>query len=125
MEQLLDHVVVLDQGRVRLDTDVDSARASAFSVAGTTRAVAGFLTGRRTLSTHVIGGLTTATVDGVVDPGVRAEAARAGVELSPVSLQQVVAALGAASDGLAPPSAPVPAAAHDPSGHVDQRGARS
>jgi hypothetical protein len=36
-------------------------------------------------------------VEGAADERVRADAAAAGVELSPVGLQQVVAALGAAS----------------------------
>jgi ABC-2 type transport system ATP-binding protein len=97
MESLLEHVVVLDQGQVRLDCDVDDARASAYSVAGTTRSVTAFLAGRTVLSSHGIGGLTTAVVEGAADERVRADAAAAGVELSPVGLQQVVAALGAAS----------------------------
>ncbi|WP_314102596.1 hypothetical protein [uncultured Frigoribacterium sp.] len=97
MESLLEHVVVLDQGQVRLDCDVDAARASAYSVAGTTRSVTAFLEGRTVLSTHGIGGLTTATVEGAADERVRTDAVAAGVELSSVGLQQVVAALGAAS----------------------------
>jgi ABC-2 type transport system ATP-binding protein len=119
MEPLLERVVVLDRGRVRLDCDVDDARASAFAVAGTTRAVQDFLLGRRTLSTHVIGGLMTATVDGPTDDRVRADADRAGVELSSVSLQQVVAAVGSDSNpdaGTDADAALTAAVAADPEG---------
>lgn len=94
MEALLEHVVVLDEGRVRLDSDVDRARASAYQVAGTASAVDRFAAGRSLLSQHAVGGLKTAVVDGVADRTTRADAAAAGVELSGVSLQQVVAALG-------------------------------
>ena len=89
-----DLVVVLDEGRVRLDSDVDQARASAYQVAGTASAVDRFAAGRRLLSQHAVGGLKTAVVDGVADHTTRTDAAAAGVELSGVSLQQVVAALG-------------------------------
>lgn len=120
MEPLLEQVVVLDRGRVRLDCDVDEARASAFAVAGTTRAVQGFLAGRRPLSTHTIGGLMTATVDGAADAAVRADADRLGVELSRVTLQQVVAALGADAD-----PDPIDAGADTTLATTDSEGARS
>jgi ABC-2 type transport system ATP-binding protein len=94
MEALLERVVVLDEGRVRLDSDVDQARASAYQVAGTASAVDRFAVGRRLLSQHAVGVLKTAVVDGATDRTTRADAASAGVELSGVSLQQVVAALG-------------------------------
>lgn len=123
MEPLLERVVVLDHGRVRLDTDVDEARASAYSVAGTTAAVDGFTLGRRVLSSHGIGGLKTVTLDGRVDAGVRAEAAKAGVELSRVSLQQVVAALGA--DGAPASASPPPERGESDSLSTPTSGARS
>lgn len=116
MESLLERVVVLDRGRVRLNSDVDEARASAYSAAGATGAVDRFAAGRRILSSHGMGGLKSVTIDGHADAAVHAEAATAGVELSPVSLQQVVAALGAAA-------ATEPAAPGEPNASFE--GARS
>ena len=101
-ESLLEHVVVLDEGRVVLDADVETARASAWSVAGAAGAVERFVGARRVLARHALGGLASVTVEGRLDDALRREAREAGVELGSVSLQQVVAALGA---GPAEPAA--------------------
>jgi ABC-2 type transport system ATP-binding protein len=94
-ESLLEQVVVLDEGRVVLDTDVDTARASAWTAAGAASAVDRVVGSRRVLARHALGGLASVTVAGAPDDVVRREARAAGVELGSVSLQQFVAALGA------------------------------
>jgi len=94
-ESLLEQVVVLDEGRVVLDTDVDTARASAWTAAGAASAVDRVVGSRRVLARHTLGGLASVTVAGAPDDVVRREARAAGVELGSVSLQQFVAALGA------------------------------
>jgi ABC-2 type transport system ATP-binding protein len=94
-ESLLEQVVVLDEGRVVLDTDVDTARASAWTAAGAASAVDRVVGSRRVLARHTLGGLARVTVAGAPDDVVRREARAAGVELGSVSLQQFVAALGA------------------------------
>lgn len=96
-EALLEHVVVLDEGRVRLDADVDTARALAWSVAGPAGVVDRVVGTRPVLARHGLGGLASVTVEGHLDDEVRRAAAELGAEIGPVSLQQMVAALGAAS----------------------------
>ena len=90
MDRLLERVVILDRGRVVQDADVDELRGAAHQAAGSADAVAAYAEGRRVLSRHRLGGLATVVVEGQPD-----RAAAAGdVELSSVSLQELVAAYG-------------------------------
>jgi len=94
MEPLLEHVVVLDHGRVLLDTNVEAARGRALTVNGTASAVEDAVRGRRVLRSQSLGGLRSVTVEASADDV--ALTARRDVEISPVSLQDLVAAYGAA-----------------------------
>lgn len=89
VSNLLEHVVVIDDGRIIIDADADELRGSAVDVVGTRSAVDSFTTGREVLHRAGLGGLATATVAGFTDAD-RAAAQRAGLELAPVSLQQLV-----------------------------------
>lgn len=95
---LLDHVLLLDHGRLVLDTGLETARASAHTVAGRTEDVARYLAerglGQRVSREQRIGALRTATVAAPYDDDARAAAARHGVEIGAVSLQAAVAAHG-------------------------------
>jgi ABC-2 type transport system ATP-binding protein len=86
---LLEHVIVIDQGRILLDDDAESLRGSATTVVGTRAAVDSFVGGREVLHRDSLGGLASVTV-GRLDPAERREAAELGLELGPVSLQQLV-----------------------------------
>lgn len=94
MDRLLERVVILDRGRVVRHADVEELRGGSYQVAGRASAVEEFVRGRRALSTRSIGGLGTAVVDGVLGDEDRGTAARLGLEISPVSLQDLVAAYG-------------------------------
>ncbi|NLB47199.1 MAG: ABC transporter ATP-binding protein, partial [Microbacteriaceae bacterium] len=94
MDRLLERVIILDQGRVVQDADVDDLRGAAHQVAGKAAAVDGYLVGRTVLSRQQVGGLATAVVDGRLTAEDRAAAADADLDLGPVSLQQLVAAYG-------------------------------
>lgn len=89
VSNLLEHVLVIDDGRIIIDSDADALRGSATTVAGTAAAVDRFTKGREVLHREAIGGLASATV-GVLDASDRRAAAEAGLELTPVSLQQLI-----------------------------------
>jgi ABC-2 type transport system ATP-binding protein len=89
VSNLLEHVVVIDDGRIIIDADADELRGSAVDVVGARSAVEAFTAGREVLHRTALGGLATATVAGLDDAG-RAAARAAGLELAPVSLQQLV-----------------------------------
>lgn len=87
---LLEHVVVIDRGRIIMDADAEDIRGSAVTVSGTADKVDAFLAGRKVLHRETLGSLASVTVDEVLDGRERAEAVELGLELSPVSLQQLV-----------------------------------
>jgi ABC-2 type transport system ATP-binding protein len=94
---LLEHVLLLDHGRLLLAADADSMRDSALTVSGPAERVASFGRGRRVLHTETLGGFQRSVVrtDGSQD----GTAARAlGLAVEPTSLQQYVVALSRRSE---------------------------
>lgn len=93
MDRLLERVVILDQGRVVQDADVDELRGAAYQVSGTASEVAAWTAGKQVLRTHRIGGLATAIV---ADDGHNSDRREApdGLAFSAVSLQELVASYG-------------------------------
>ena len=89
VSNLLEHVIVIDEGRIIIDSDAEELRGTAVDVVGSRSAVEAFTAGREVLHTTGIGGLASATVAGL-DAAGRAAARDAGLELAPVSLQQLV-----------------------------------
>lgn len=89
VSNLLEHVIVIDEGRIIIDADADDLRGTAIDVVGSRSAVDAFTRGRDVLHTSAIGGLASVTVAGLDADG-RAQATAAGLELAPVSLQQLV-----------------------------------
>ncbi len=89
VSNLLEHVLVIDQGRIIIDADAEDVRGSATTVVGTRTAVDAFIARREVLHREGIGGLASVTV-GALSTAERQEAAAAGLELSPVSLQQLI-----------------------------------
>ncbi|WP_306233280.1 ABC transporter ATP-binding protein [Agrococcus beijingensis] len=82
---LLEHVVILDQGRVLLDADTDELHDAAITVSGRADTVDAFLAGREVLERQSLGTLATATVRNT--PGDELDAREAGLDVTPVSLQ--------------------------------------
>jgi len=100
MDQLLERVVILDQGRIVRDADVDELRGTAHQAAGRASGVEQYIDGRNVLSRFAVGGLLTVVVEGGIRDEDRACAEAADVDLSAVSLQQLVAAYGAGDSEL-------------------------
>jgi ABC-2 type transport system ATP-binding protein len=90
VSNLLEHVVLIDQGRVLIDEDAERVRGSATTVAGTRSTVDAFVAGREVIGREGIGGLASVTFMGELDPLQRREAHELGLELAPVSLQQLI-----------------------------------
>lgn len=87
---LLEHVILIDEGRILLDRDADEVRGSATSIAGPRAVVDEFVADRPVIGRETIGGLASVTVDGRLDRAERLRAAELGLELAPVSLQQLI-----------------------------------
>lgn len=86
---LLEYAVVIDDGRIAIDAPVESLTAAAATVAGTAAAVERFVAGRDVVHRAHLGGLTSATLDGVTETD-RAAAREAGLDVGPVSLQELI-----------------------------------
>ncbi len=89
---LLEHVIVIDAGRILIDENADTLRGRATTLSGMRGAVDAFAAGRDVIHREVIGGLASVTIAGL-DAGGRAAATAAGLEASPVSLQQLIVRL--------------------------------
>jgi len=99
VSDLLEHVLVIDSGKLLVDSAADELRGSAATVVGGREAVDRFVGTREVLHRDGIGGLASVTVAGL-DDAERAAARSAGLELGQVSLQQLVVRLtsGTATD---------------------------
>jgi ABC-2 type transport system ATP-binding protein len=94
---LLEHVLVIDRGRMILDESADDLRESATTLVGSRQKVEDFLGSREILHREGIGGLASVTVAGLTAEE-RQAATAAGLELAPVSLQQLVVHLTRTSE---------------------------
>ncbi len=89
VSNLLEHVIVIDEGKLIMDSPAETLRGSATTVSGVAGAVDDFTRGMAVLHRESIGGLASVTV-GSLDPAERSTAAASGLELSAVSLQQLI-----------------------------------
>jgi ABC-2 type transport system ATP-binding protein len=90
VSRLLEHVLVIDQGKVILDEEADALRERACTVVGTEAKVAEFTSGRKLLGREQIGSLVSATLLGPLTAEERQHAGRLGLEFTSVSLQQLI-----------------------------------
>ncbi len=91
---LMEEVVVLEDGVVAVQTDVDEARAACFIVRGHEAEVRTLVGDREILTERHLGTILSATVRGAVTPDDRTLAERTHLTIEAASLQEFVAALG-------------------------------
>ncbi len=89
VSNLLEHVLVIDEGRIIIDSPADELRGTVTNIVGAKSAVDTFVAGREVLHREGIGGLASVTV-GALSASDKSAAQKAGLELSPVSLQQLI-----------------------------------
>ena len=87
---LLERVLVIDEGRIVMDEETETARSRAASIVGDTAAVDAFVAGREVIHRESLGRVTSVTVLGHLTDADRAALADAGLEVGPVSLQQLI-----------------------------------
>ncbi|KQP00869.1 ABC transporter ATP-binding protein [Leifsonia sp. Leaf264] len=90
VSNLLEHVILIDEGRIILDRDAEEVRGSATTIAGARDAVEAFVIDRPVIGRETLGGLASVTIDGPLSSSERLKAAELGLELAPVSLQQLI-----------------------------------
>ena len=87
---LLEHVVMLDRGRVVLDAPADDFRGTAMTVSGPGSAVEEFVAGRPVWHRQRLGARATVTIAGPLDFAAQARARALHLSLEPLSLQQLL-----------------------------------
>ncbi|MEK3864552.1 ABC transporter ATP-binding protein [Paenibacillus sp. FSL H7-0716] len=89
VSQLLEHVIVIDNGKLIINEDAETLRGQAVTVIGATAKIEDFIDGKQVISRESFGGLLTATIFGF-NANDQAHAEKLGLEISPVSLQQLI-----------------------------------
>ncbi len=90
ISRLLEHILVIDQGRLVLDEEAEALRGRAFTVVGPAARIDTYTAGKELLARSPLGGLVSATVMGTGDASDRKHAEALGLSLAPVSLQQLI-----------------------------------
>jgi ABC-2 type transport system ATP-binding protein len=90
VSRLLEHVLVIDNGKLILNEDADALRGRACTVSGLKSAVEAFTRGKEVLERNAIGSAATATIIGALSAQDRAYAEELGLEFAPVSIQQLI-----------------------------------
>lgn len=90
MADLLEHVVMLDHGRVALDAPADEIRGTAMTVSGPAIAVEEFVAGSPVWHRQAIASRASVVVPGPFDAAAQARARALHLSLEPLSLQQLL-----------------------------------
>jgi ABC-2 type transport system ATP-binding protein len=87
---LLEHVVMLDHGRVVLDAPADDVRGTGMTVSGPATAVEEFVAGRTVWHRQRLGSRASVTIADSLDFAAQAQARALHLSLEPLSLQQLL-----------------------------------
>ena len=90
VSNLLERVLVIDRGRIIMDEETDAVRDRAANIVGDSAAVDAFVAGREVIHRESLGRVSSVTVLGALTPADRARLAAAGLDVAPVSLQQLI-----------------------------------
>ncbi|WP_171694177.1 ABC transporter ATP-binding protein [Paenibacillus germinis] len=90
VSRLLEHVLVIDNGKLIMNENADALRGRACTVSGLATAVDSFTRGKELLERTAIGAAASATFLGVLSERDRKEAETLGLEFTPVSMQQLI-----------------------------------
>jgi ABC-2 type transport system ATP-binding protein len=90
VSNLIERVLVIDRGRIVMDEDTDGVRGRATNIVGDSAAVDAFVAGREVIHRESLGRVSSVTVLGALTPADRDRLASAGLDVAPVSLQQLI-----------------------------------
>ncbi|WP_460798115.1 ABC transporter ATP-binding protein [Microbacterium sp. GXF0217] len=93
VSNLIEKVIVIDNGQILLNEDTDAVRDRAVTVIGDAEKVDAWAVGREILHREALGRVASVTVLGALTDDERAGIAASGLDLAPVSLQQLVVRL--------------------------------
>lgn len=93
VSNLIERVLVVDRGRLIMDEETDAARDRAANIVGDSAAVEAFVAGRTVIHRESLGHVSSVTVMGRLSAADREELTARGLDIAPVSLQQLIVRL--------------------------------
>lgn len=90
VSNLLEHVIVIDNGSILINENADELRDKAYTAVGSAQHVSTYTAGKRVIHQESLGGMMTATIWGKGDRANRREAEGLGIQFAPVTLQQLI-----------------------------------
>jgi ABC-2 type transport system ATP-binding protein len=90
VSNLIEKVLVIDRGRIIMAEDTDAVRDRAANIVGDAAVVDAFVAGREVIHRENLGHVASVTVLGALTAADRERLAAAGLEVAPVSLQQLI-----------------------------------
>lgn len=87
---LLEHVIIIDSGRIVMDEDAEVLQGAAVTLSGKAQTVEQFTAGYPVIHREALGSLARVSIHARLSPAQQAEARELGLEIAPVSLQQLV-----------------------------------
>ncbi len=90
VSNLIERVLVVDQGRIVMHEDTDAVRDRAANIVGDSAAVDAFVAGREVIHRETLGRVSSVTVLGTLTAADREGLAAQGLDVAPVSLQQLI-----------------------------------
>ena len=90
VSNLIERVLVIDRGKIIMDEATDAVRDRAATIVGDTTAVEAFVADREVLHRESLGRVSSVTVLGTLTAAERASLAAKGLDVGPVSLQQLI-----------------------------------
>ena len=89
MDYLFDNVIIIDQGRVLLNEEYETLSAQGASVTGAAEQVDAFVSGMKILNEQRLGGTKSVMVYGMLNEQNQLAAREQGLEVGPISLQDL------------------------------------
>jgi len=99
VSNLIERVLVIDRGRILMDETTDAVRDRASTIVGDSAAVENFIGDREVIHRESLGRVTAVTVLGTLAAEDRARLGALGLEIAPVSLQQLIVRLTQHANG--------------------------
>ncbi|SFI35307.1 ABC-2 type transport system ATP-binding protein [Paenibacillus sp. UNC496MF] len=90
VSRLLEHVIVIDKGRILLDDEADALRGRAYTVTGPTAKIDAYAAGKRIIHRESLGGSRAVTVYAPLGATDQRRAEELGLQFSPVTIQQLL-----------------------------------
>ncbi|NBD23295.1 ABC transporter ATP-binding protein [Paenibacillus glycinis] len=90
VSRLLEHVIVIDGGKIMLDEEADSLRGRAYTVSGPVAKIESYMAGKQVIHQESLGGFKSVTLFERLGVTEQKQAEALGLQFAPVTIQQLI-----------------------------------